>query len=116
PCNVLDPVEEDLPLFDSIGAMNLLHCLPGSLGKKAALVRNLKPFLAKGGVLFGATVLGRGGTVGPLARLANGIYNHLSIFSNEEDTPRGLEWMIRENFSRGAVEVVGGYGFFWGQV
>ena len=115
-CDVLEPVEGEFPTFDSIGAMNLLHCLPGSFGKKSALVRNLKPFLAPGGVFFGATVLGQGGRAGPLARLANGLYNRLSIFSNGEDSPRGLEWMIRENFSSGAVEVVGGYGFFWGRV
>lgn len=81
-CNVLEPIQADLPLFDSISMFNLLHCLPGSMLTKEAAIRNLNPFLRDGSVLFGVTVLGQGVDAGILYRRANSIYNKKSIFSN----------------------------------
>jgi hypothetical protein len=58
-CNVLEPIQDDLPKFNSISAMNLLHCLPGTMLRKEAAIKNLKPFLNEDGVFFGITVLGK---------------------------------------------------------
>lgn len=36
--NVLDPINIDTPGFDSIGMMNLLHCLPGNIKEQRSCV------------------------------------------------------------------------------
>jgi hypothetical protein len=48
-CNVLEPIQDDLPNFDSISVMIFLHCLPGTMLKKEEAIKNLIPFLNEGG-------------------------------------------------------------------
>ncbi len=114
--NVLEPVREDLPRFNSIGAANFLHCLPGTMLSKEIIFRNLNRFLNKGGVFFGATVLGHGVNAGLLYRIANPIYNRASVFSNLNDNAADLEKILSMNFSSYSVDIVGSYAFFVGQV
>lgn len=45
-CNILEPINAKLPIFNSISAMNFLHCLPGTMIDKEAVINNLKPFLS----------------------------------------------------------------------
>jgi SAM-dependent methyltransferase len=113
--NVLEPIREDLPPFGSIAATNLLHCLPGSMSSKAIVFENLKPFLREGGVLFGATVLGRGVDAGTLYRLANRAYNKRAIFCNLEDDAAGLEAALKRHFTTASVRVVGSVALFVGR-
>jgi len=112
-CNVLEPVSEPLPQFDSIGASNFLHCLPGPMAAKEPVFANLIPSLAGGGVFFGTTVLGRGveGT-GWLYRTANALYNRKAIFSNLADDAEGLDRLLRRNFARHTLDVVGSMALF----
>ncbi len=114
--NVLEPFRGELPVFDSIGASNFLHCLPGPMARKEAVFGNLVPHLRKGGVFFGTTVLGKGvdGT-GPLYRAANALYNRKSIFSNLDDGADGLEEILARNFESHSVEVVGSMALFTGR-
>jgi len=114
-CNVLEPIQADLPMFDSISAINFLHCLPGSMLTKEAAIKNLKPFLQDGGVFFGVTVLGQGVDVGMLYRMANSIYNKKSIFSNLHDNASDLEVILNNNFEKSTVRIVGSVAFFSGQ-
>jgi SAM-dependent methyltransferase len=111
-CNVLEPIEGNLPRFGSIGAANFLHCLPGTMLDKEAVFRNLKPLLRPGGVLFGTTVLGQGVDVGPLYRLVNRAYNRAKIFSNLSDGAGELETILARNYARSSVSVVGSMAFF----
>jgi SAM-dependent methyltransferase len=111
-CNVLEPIQAPLPRFGSIAASNLLHCLPGTMLEKAAVMRNLKPFLREDGVLFGVTVLGEGVDAGPLYRYVNGIYNRKKIFSNLRDDAADLGAILAMHFATHAVEVVGSLAFF----
>ena len=111
-CNVLEPIQEDLPMFDSISAINFLHCLPGSMLSKEAAIKNLKPVLRDGGVFFGATVLGQGVDVGILYRIANSMYNKKSIFSNLQDNASDLEAILSNNFEKTTVRVIGSVAFF----
>ena len=113
-CNVLEPIQADLPLFDSISAINFLHCLPGTMLDKELAIKNLKPFLREGGVLFGITVLGQGVDVGTLYRIANSIYNKKSIFSNLNDNIPDLEAILKNNFKEYSVQTVGSAAFFSG--
>lgn len=110
--NVLEPYPEDMPLFNSIGAANFLHCLPGTMLGKEVVFRNLNRFLNKGGVFFGATVLGQGVDAGFLFRRANRLYNKLSVFSNLQDSAADLEKILEANFASYSVDVVGSYALF----
>lgn len=111
--NVLEPIAEPLPRFGSIGLSNLLHCLPGSMLDKERVFQNLRPHLREGGVLFGATVLGRGvDHVGALYRAVNRAYNRRSIFSNLEDGAADLETILARNFARHSVRIVGAMALF----
>lgn len=114
-CNVLEPIQADLPVFDSISAVNLFHCLPGSMLSKEAAVKNLKPFLRAGGVFFGVTVLGQGVEAGISYRMANSIYNRKAIFSNLQDNAQDLEVILNNHFRKVSVDVVGSVAFFTGQ-
>ena len=114
-CNVLEPIQDDLLKFDSISAMNFLHCLPGTMLKKEAAIKNLIPFLNSGGVFFGITVLGNGVDAGLLYRKANAVYNKKAIFSNFHDNASDLEVILRKNFETVSVEVVGSVALFSGQ-
>ncbi len=112
-CNVLEPILETLPRFGSIGAANLLHCLPGTMLDKEKVIRNLKPFLRDGGVLFGATVLGQGvDHAGALYRATNRVYNRRSIFCNLRDNAEDLDEILAMNFGEHSVEVVGSLALF----
>ncbi|MCG8619919.1 MAG: class I SAM-dependent methyltransferase [Desulfobacterales bacterium] len=53
--NVLEPVQEALPVFKSISACNFLHCLPGTMADKGVFFENMLPYLEDGGVFFGAS-------------------------------------------------------------
>ncbi len=110
--NVLEPYPEDMPLFNSIGAANFLHCLPGTMLCKEIVFKNLNRFLNKGGVFFGATVLGQEVDAGFLFRHANPLYNKLSVFSNLQDNAADLEKILAANFVTYSVDVVGSYALF----
>lgn len=113
--NVLEPFAGPLPQFDSIGACNFLHCLPGPLAAKEPVFANLAPRLNKGGVFFGTTVLGKGvEQTGWLYRAANAAYNRKKIFSNLDDDAEGLERMLARNFAKHTLEVVGSLALFAG--
>jgi hypothetical protein len=114
--NVLEPIRETLPRFGSIGASNLLHCVPGTMRDKAQIFRNLKPLLREGGVLFGATVLGRGvDGVGALYRATNRLYNRKKVFSNLDDGAEDLERALATSFASHSVTVVGAMAIFTAQ-
>lgn len=114
-CNVLEPIQDNLPKFDSISAMNFLHCLPGTMLRKEAAIKNLKPFLNEGGVFFGITVLGEDVDAGFLYRKANAVYNKKAIFSNLHDNASDLEVILSNNFENVSVEVVGSVALFSGK-
>lgn len=115
-CNILEPIKADLPLFNSISAINFLHCLPGVMLTKEAVIKNLKPFLKDGGVFFGATILGHGCSVGLLYKTANSIYNKKGIFRNLHDNASDLEVILSNNFEKVSVQVVGSVALFSGRM
>lgn len=79
--------------FGSISLMYLLHCMPGPPERKAAIFGHLKHNLTDDGVLFGATVLGKGVQHNWAGRLLMSIYNSKGIFGNWDD---GVEVFLRE--------------------
>lgn len=93
---LLHDIFEPLPIqekFGSISLMYLLHCMPGPPERKAAIFAHLKNNLEKDGVLFGATVLGKGVEHNWAGRYLMDLYNKKDIFGNSDD---GAEVFLAE--------------------
>ena len=110
--DVLRPLELGGARFDSIGLNYVLHCLPGDLATKAAAFDHLAAVLNPGGVLFGATILGRGVPRNRLARALMTAYNRRGVFANVGDDAAGLERELGRRFRDLRVEVVGCVALF----
>ena len=110
--NVLDPIQIDAPLFDSVGLANLLHCLPGTMTTKRVVFENLRAVLKPGGTLFGCTVLYRGVKRSPLATLVMNYMNAIRVLTNRQDDLEGLKQNLAECFSESSVKVVGCVALF----
>lgn len=114
--NVLEPIRIDVPGFESASLGYLLHCLPGTITTKGAVIRHLKPLLAPGGVIFGATLLHAGVRRNRVARRLMALYNTKGIFSNTHDDLEGLHAMLSEHLTAVSVEVTGCAALFSGRV
>lgn len=90
--------------YDSIALFYLLHCLPGTMVEKARVFENLKPYLAAGGVLYGATILGDAIGHNGFGRKLMNVYNKKGIFGNRHDTMQMLTEALQRHFAK--VDVV----------
>jgi SAM-dependent methyltransferase len=89
--NVLEDWRLEPDTYDSVAMTHLLHCVPGPMSAKGATAfEHAHRALAPGGTLFGATILGRGVPISPLARAFIAISNARGILDNREDTPAAL--------------------------
>jgi len=106
---------EPLPLgekFDSASLCYLFHCLPGSIPEKAVVLDHLRPVLAPGARVFGATILQ--GDV-PRSRSAQALmdfYNRKGVFSNANDRLDDLETALLQRFTDVRIEVRGAVALF----
>ncbi|HJZ87341.1 MAG TPA: class I SAM-dependent methyltransferase [Polyangia bacterium] len=105
--NLLEPLPLAPNSFDSIGLNYVLHCLPGTIASKAVALASLRALLRPGGVLFGSTLLGRGGERSLAARGLMALYNARGIFSNREDDQAGLERALGAHFGRFEIRLLG---------
>jgi hypothetical protein len=110
--DVLAPLELPGPPYDSVGLNYLLHCLPGPMERKAVVFDHLRPHVAPGGVVFGSTILGRGEGISAAARALMRFYNGRRIFSNADDSLRGLGDALNERFADVSVRQVGCVALF----
>ena len=110
--NALEPFDLGAVRFSSVAVNGVLHCLPVAPEAKAAVFRNVKPFLADGGVVFGSTILGSGVEHGWLARKALGIYNREGIFTNLADDLNGLQRTLANEFAEQQIDVRGSFALF----
>jgi hypothetical protein len=101
--NLLAPITPPMPPFQSVGLTYVLHCLPGVMAEKLVAVDHLKPLMADGAVLFGATILGRGVTPNAAARVLLDLYNAKGVFNNRADDAAALEQGLKARF--GTVEI-----------
>lgn len=93
--------------FDSISTNYLLHCVPGGWERKGAIFQNLATALSDKGVLFGATILGKGVRHNLPGRALMALYNRTGIFDNREDDAAGLERALRASFTDVQLEASG---------
>lgn len=93
--------------FDAISLMFLLHCLPSPPARKAEALVRTKMLLRPGGVLFGATILGKNVRPNLLARFVLWMNNYLGIFDNYEDSAASFAEPLQKAFQDVRVKVVG---------
>lgn len=109
--DVLKPLPVEGP-FDSAALSFVLHCLPGPMSHKAVAIRNVARVLRSGGVLYGATVLGRSGRHTPPARAFLWAVNRRGTFDNLDDTAEGLQQILAPSFETVEIDVVGSVALF----
>jgi len=110
--NVLAPSSFDEEGFDSMGMMNLLHCLPGNMETKASVFRHMKTLLNPGGILFGSTILGTGVHHSRLGTRILNYCNDRGYLSNIDDNAEGLEKNLKTHFYESSVKVPGRVALF----
>jgi len=98
--------------FDSIGMMNLLHCLPGTIESKAVAFDQARSALAPGGTLFGSTVLGKGVRHTRRSSWMMRTANREGSFCNTDDSLEALDASLGERFPWHQVEVEGTMALF----
>lgn len=109
--DVLKPLPTSAP-FGSAALSFVLHCLPGPMGRKASAIANVARVLDPGGVLFGATVLGRSARHTRLGRGFLWAFNRRGAFGNLDDTETGLQDILGRSFRDVSIRIVGGTAVF----
>jgi 2-polyprenyl-3-methyl-5-hydroxy-6-metoxy-1,4-benzoquinol methylase len=99
--------------FDSIGMMNLLHCIPGDLKTKAIVFEHAKEVMNPKAVIFGSTILYKGVKRNTLATWAIKYYNKNGSMANMNDSLEDLQESLHNNFSDSSVKVIGCEALFW---
>lgn len=113
--NVLSPIQGIGDRFTSVGMNYVLHCLPGDLASKRVALQHAVACLEPGGVLFGATLLGREVPLSLPARLQMKALNSSHRFSNLNDSLSELKKGLGELFVASDVSVRGCAALFWGR-
>jgi len=109
--NALEPVPVTGP-FASAGLNLVLHCMPGPMDRKAAVVRNIAAVLEPDGVLFGSTILGLEGPQTRLSRFVLRLFNRRGAFDNLHDTQDGLRAILEASFDDVVIELSGAAAIF----
>ena len=110
--NLLEPLPAERMPYDSVALTYVLHCLPGTMEEKLAVTDHLRPLMKDDGVLFGATILGRGIAPNLTARRLLDLYNEKGVFNNRTDDRDSLEIGLRQRFSRVEIEQEGCVAIF----
>ena len=99
--------------FDSIGMMNLLHCLPGNLKTKTIVFEYAKTVMNPGAVVFGSTILWEGVKRNARATLAIKYSNRKGFMANMNDSLEDLRDSLQRSFSDCSVKTIGCEALFW---
>ena len=111
--NVLEPFGINGPVFDSIGMMNLLHCLPGNLKTKTNVFEHAKEVMNPGAVIFGSTILCEGVKRNARATMAIKYANKRGFMANLNDNLEDLQESLQDSFSDSYVKLIGCEALFW---
>jgi len=110
--NALEPFDIDAPNFDSVGMMNLIHCIPGNIKTKGIVFEHVKAVMNPGAVLFGSTILYRGVKRNAMATYLTKVNNRSGVMNNMEDSLDDLKEELQRNFSESSVETIGCVALF----
>jgi hypothetical protein len=111
--NALAKFNVDSHRYDSIGMMNLLHCMPGDMSTKGIVFSHADEVLNTGGIIFGSTILYKGVKRNPLTTFVLKLCNQTGVMTNLEDDVEVLRNNLKEKFSDSAVETIGCMALFW---
>ncbi|MFC2067584.1 class I SAM-dependent methyltransferase [Chloroflexota bacterium] len=114
--NVLDNFNIEAPPFDSIGIMNLLHCLPGNMEEKGVIFKNMKEVLISGGTIFGSTILCKGAKNNLVADLTLKWNNRKGVMTNLGYGIEDIKETLSTYFSESIVWRVGYIALFWAKM
>ncbi|WP_336755292.1 class I SAM-dependent methyltransferase [Pantoea sp. USHLN298] len=98
--------------YDSVSMFYLLHCLPGNMTSKAAVIANAAKALKAEGTLYGATILGSGVSHNQFGTALMNLYNKKGIFSNRQDTADALHQILETHFREVEIKVCGTVALF----
>jgi ubiquinone/menaquinone biosynthesis C-methylase UbiE len=112
--NLLEPLDLAPKSFDSIGMTHVLHCLPGGMAEKEAVLGRLRPLLRDGGTLFGTTVLGTSAPHTPWSRALMGFLNRKGVHDNLRDDLASLDAALGRTFNRYELRMRGTVAIFVG--
>ncbi len=110
--NVLEDWHLEPGTYDSVAMTHLLHCLPGPMSAKGVAFEHAHRALAPGGTFFGATILGKGVPISPLARAFLAISNARGILDNRDDGPAELDIALARVFPDRTVTIHGTVAFW----
>ncbi len=115
--DILRPLDSSIPAFEgpafeSVSLFYLLHCLLGTLKSKAVVFDHLRPWLAPGAKLFGATLVQGSVPRSLLARRLMEAYNAKGVFCNRNDTVEDLTESLSARFPTSSVTVEGGVAMY----
>ena len=111
--NALEPFGINAPAFDSVGMMNLLHCLPGNLKTKTIVFEYAKAVMNPGAVIFGSTILYEGVKRNARATWVIKASNKMGFMANMNDSLEDLRESLQHSFSDSYVKVIGCEALFW---
>lgn len=113
PCEMLPTLSRDpFARYHAISAFNLLHRLPDHPHQRGQVVSLLATLLRPEGVLYGATLLGRGVRHTWLARQLNAHFQRRGCFHNEGDDLFSLQRLLRRRFDEVELEQQGSLALF----
>lgn len=98
--------------YDSVSMFYLLHCLPGDMVVKSAIIGNVASTLKVSGTLYGATILGKGVEHNTFGRKLMSIYNKKEIFCNNLDSLDSLHEALSGHFKQVSVKLHGTVALF----
>lgn len=110
--NILIPINQSIPKFDSIGINYVMHCIPGSFSEKGLVFKHLKALLNEGGVLFGSSLMFNHKDQGLFSKFVMRLLNIMGIFNNSEDTSEALEIALRAHFNDVQIVKIGSATLF----
>jgi SAM-dependent methyltransferase len=112
--NILEPLPRLGP-FDSVGFGYLFHCIPGTIPEKAIAFDYLRPLLAPGARVFGATILNSGLPRWRPSQALMDFYNRMGFFSNAKDTLTDLTAALEQRFDHVRIDMKGPVALFEAQ-
>lgn len=115
--NALEPLTEaGVPerSFDSVAVNLLLHCIPGDISAKEAVLANAVTAARPGGRIVGATVLAKGVHVSLAGRWLMRRKNAKGIFHNLDDSLADLDAALRRHCAEYHLKVRGAMALFSG--
>ena len=114
--NALEPWGLPAGTYESVGVSMLMHCLPGAIPEKSVVFEQARAVLAPGGVMFGATILGKGVKQNRLCRHALRTNNRRGVLSNLNDSAEDLDTALARLFASHQMHVEGAVALFTAHV